>query len=208
MGKFRDLTGMKFGRLTVIGFAGRIGKERSIGWKVLCDCGKSKVLRSFNLTSGKTSSCGCLNRELFIKRFTTHGKHKSRAYVSWQNMRRRCYEVACAEYHNYGARGIKVCDRWRDLFENFYADMGDPPPGKSLDRIDVDGNYTPENCRWATAKEQANNKQNNRVIEYEGEELTIAQLAEKMGVNYKVFYMRLSRGWSVEEAATTPVRRS
>lgn len=147
----------QFGRLTFI--------KRLAGRKSLyqCSCGSLHEAYTYNVTSGKTSSCGCFQREETIRRSTKHGGAKrgqhSRAYNSWENMIGRCTQSSRPDYHRYGGRGITVCERWLD-FNNFLEDMGEPPVGKSLDRYpnNETGNYEPGNCRWATAKEQANNR--------------------------------------------------
>jgi hypothetical protein len=164
--------GRSFGRLTCIC---RVDPPESVvnsGNKYYlcqCSCGNEVVVPLSDLLSGHTKSCGCLHSELSAERNrlrnTTHGMGDTREYKSWAAMVARCTNEKHRSYGNYGGRGIKVCDRWRNSFENFYADMGDRPPGMSLDRIDNDGDYTPDNCRLATTKEQNRNKRSNRLIE-------------------------------------------
>lgn len=122
----------------------------------------------------------------------------------WRDMHRRCYDRSRKEYHRYGGRGIKVCQRWHN-FENFFADMGERPSGMSLDRIDNDGDYSPENCRWATVKEQNNNTRANRVITFNGESKSMTQWAEEVGIKVGTIWMRLHLGWSIEETLQKPV---
>ena len=127
-------------------------------WICLCDCGNKKLVQSNHLTSGASKSCGCLLAQKNIELRQTHGLSKSRIYRIWRNMINRCHYEKYAERHLYGGRGIIVCDRWRYSFENFLLDMGIPDDCMSIDRIDVDGNYEPSNCKWSTAKEQAANR--------------------------------------------------
>ena len=143
--------------LVAIGLVGR-NKNREMVWRCLCDCGKLKEVASSRLRGGYTRSCGCLQRDAIIARNTTHGKSKSRVYSIWKNMIKRCYNTNHEFFADYGGRGIQVCDRWK-IFINFFADMGDPPLATmALDRIEVDGDYELNNCRWATWAEQNNNK--------------------------------------------------
>lgn len=164
-GKFKDLTGKRFGRLLVTEYAGKrvqpSGQTKSL-WKCLCDCGNSKVILASTLQSGSGKSCGCLSSELKSERKKTHGMRNTDVYKTWCSMRERCFNPKNRAYKTHGAKGITVCDRWNPKaggsFENFYADMGDRPEGTSIDRIDVHGHYEPGNCRWADIYVQAYNK--------------------------------------------------
>lgn len=163
----RCLVGMRFGRLFVVSGPHRFKGKTS--WKCQCDCGSERMVRRQYLESGQQVSCGCYNKG----RMKTDPPHKTHmmskdpkfrgTYVSWKSMRLRCYYPSQPNYHCYGGRGIKVCDKWLHSFEEFFKDMGLRPDGMTLDRIDVNGNYEPGNCRWATASEQAGNKRKNSV---------------------------------------------
>ena len=153
---FKDLMGQRFGRLVVINKEGR-SKGREIIWQCLCDCNNLRIVIGSRLTSGRVKSCGCLQKDRTKEMNVTHGKYHSRIYSIWRNMFSRCTNSNHDSYPDYGGRGIQVCERWRK-FENFFADMGDVPEGLTIDRIEVDGNYEPGNCRWATWSEQNLNK--------------------------------------------------
>lgn len=203
--RFKNLTGQKFGRLLVAGYAGRQGHE-SIWW-CRCDCGGVSRTAKASLKGGKSGSCGCLLREivsaLFFKHGATSGRVETREFVTWKSMIQRCSDPNTIGWKNYGGRGIKVCERWLS-FENFLADMGERPEGKSLDRHpNQDGNYEPGNCRWATKKQQARNKTNNRLIVVDGISMTLAEACECYGVRPGLLRDRIERGWSPERALTT-----
>lgn len=205
MGKFIDLIGQKFGRLTVVSRAER--RKKKTHWNCICICGNQKPIARISLISGCTKSCGCLNKESASAIHTTHGLSKSLEFNSWVSMLTRCNRKKDATYKNYGGRGITYCERWKK-FENFFEDMGKrPTPQHSLDRIDNNGNYCKENCRWATIKEQANNMRTNHAITYMGETMNISQWGEKLNFPPKLIGSRLYSGWSIEKALTTPKRK-
>lgn len=158
-----DLIGRRFCRLVVKATAETEVKSKKTCWNCVCDCGKETIVRTGSLESGNTKSCGCLMMERILEAVSTHGMAYTKEYRCWQSIRDRCYNKSFANYKHYGGRGIKVCDRWLESFENFYEDMGDKPSKKhSIDRINNDGNYHPDNCRWATDYEQAINKRGNK----------------------------------------------
>lgn len=160
--RYVDLKGKRFGRLEVQERVTPIGVF-PVKWLVVCDCGGSNIVATQNMTNGTTKSCGCLRREIASEKFKTHGKNGSPTWRSWSSMKSRCTNPNVTQYDLYGGRGIKICDRW-GKFENFLEDMGERPVGTSLDRIDVNGDYEPLNCRWSTVEEQAKNKRKTRVI--------------------------------------------
>ena len=203
MGKFVDLSNQKFGRLTVFAPTKKRGSGGSVFWFCICECGNQKNISGTSLRNGQTKSCGCLFKEVARnKGFNrkTHGMACTRVYSIWSNMKSRCYSTTNKKYHLYGGRGIVVCDRWKDSFENFYADMGEPPLDCSLDRINVNGNYEKENCRWATQKEQQNNRRDNVIITVGEKPMTMTEYCEKHNLNSDKVQQRLKRGWTQEQA--------
>lgn len=150
------LTGTKFTRLTVEGYAGKDRQGLAL-WQCRCDCGKTHTVRGSSLTTGVVKSCGCLSRELTAQRLTTHGDTGSQAHRSWRHMRARCLDPNNVHYRHYGGRGITICPEWDD-YAVFRADMGEPKTGQTLDRINPNGNYEPANCRWASRQVQARNQ--------------------------------------------------
>lgn len=212
MGAFKDLTGKRFGRLVVIG-RDQNDKNGNARWTCICDCGRTSVSYGSQLRNGRTQSCGCLHRERVAQLSQhyrlTHGASSTRLYRSWRKMIERCVNEHCASYKYYGARGISVCAEWND-FTNFqeWAIHNGYSDELTIDRIDTEKGYSPDNCRWATITEQANNKRNNHFLAYDGETLTIAQWERRTGIPQHLILQRIDRDmWSVERALTTPVRR-
>lgn len=195
----KDQTGRVFGRLTVL-YVTKYGLDARC--MCLCECGKEVDVLTGNLRSGHTRSCGCLIPDTNV----SHGMTKSAEYATWRNIVQRCTNPKNDKFDRYGGRGITVCDRWR-TFENFLADMGKrPSPEHSVDRIDNDGPYSPENCRWATRKQQQNNRRDSQCATYQGRTLTMSEWAEETSIPKCVIVTRLKRGWSVERTLTTPGR--
>lgn len=200
-----DLIGQRFGRLIVNGRTQPgYGSGLKSLWICVCDCGRSINVPTNRLRLGQTKSCGCLATESKQRQrpeITTHGMTNTPEYRAWIALRSRCTNEKAGTYQDYGARGIVVCDRWKDSFENFYTDMGPrPTPDHSVERRDVNGNYDPNNCYWATRLEQMNNRRVNVFYNFQGEQLTLTQIARRIGVNVETIRSRLNRGATEEEA--------
>ena len=180
MPKYKDISGQRFGRLVVAEYAGsdRLGKAI---WKCACDCGNDISVRANSLNSGLTVSCGCRRAETLSAGRNKHGLSKYSGYSSWKAMIDRCTNENSKDFKWYGARGIKVCERWFDI-ENFAADMGARPSRCSIDRIDPNGDYTPENCKWSTPLEQGAHKRNNVVVSLAGVTAHVAEVSRKTGI--------------------------
>lgn len=203
MGKVKDITGIKYERLTPVSFVGI--KNHKAMWLCKCDCGKETVVSSSNLQSGTTRSCGCFKEEKRIESRYKHGGEPKRLYHIWCGMRQRCENKKSHKYRIYGGRGISVCDEWKgnNGFVEFrkWALSHGYSDDLSLDRIDVNGNYEPQNCRWATAKEQALNTRFNKFYNGLGMSKRASEWAEYFGINRVTFYKRLRRGLTVDDMA-------
>ena len=203
--KVIDRTGEKHGRLTVLWRAeNKVEPSGSIRatWRCICDCGNGVTVTGHALAKGHTRSCGCLTKEKPIK----HGMARTLIYRAWSVMVQRATNPDHPSYDRYGGRGITLCERWKS-FENFYADMGDRPPDMSLDRIDNNGPYSPENCRWATREQQQNNRRVNTRLTYNGRTLTVAEWGRVTGYGKGPIVQRMQSGWPVEAILTTPVAK-
>ena len=195
---FIDLEGQRFGRLVVLGFVGM--KRGNAVWLCQCDCGTHKPIKSYYLRRSKKArrDCGCAG--------IGHGMSHNPTYISWHGLKTRCYNQRDEHYARYGARGIRVCERWRRSFKNFLADMGERPDGMTVERIDNDGHYEPDNCRWATPEEQSNNRQVTRLLTFNGKTQSISMWAREVHMSYNTLFHRVvHRNWGTEKALTEPI---
>lgn len=202
MSVLNDLTGKKFGMLTVEARVENDGKYTQ--WRCLCDCGNEKIIRGYNLTYNNMKSCGCQVRPSHF----VHGfSHRERLYGIWKGMHQRCSDPNWRGAKYYIEKGISVCEEWRDytVFREWALSHG-YADGLSIDRIDNDGGYRPENCRWVDARMQANNQSRNKRVAFNGSTKTLSEWATEINIPYDTLKRRLLKGWSVERAFTTPVR--
>jgi len=206
------LVGDKFGRLLPTTQIIVVGKRTA--YECVCDCGNTRIVSHYSLTSENTKSCGCLAREKIANRNkanATHGHSNSNegrptpTFTSWVNMIQRCTNPKHKSFPRYGGRGIEVCERWFSSFENFLADMGVKPKSLEIDRTDNSKGYSPENCEWATRVQNANNRDVNHVITHAGRTQNIKEWAVEIGCSHQTIAYRLKHGWSVDDALTTPV---
>lgn len=206
MGKFIDLVGQKFGKLTVIARAENKGKATL--WLCECDCGNKITVRPYDLKTGKTKSCGCYSSIFISLSKIKHGKSGTRIYNIYGKIKQRCLNVKDPKYYCYGGRGISICDEWKNDFKAFYdwAISNGYADNLTIDRIDVNGNYEPFNCRWVTLKEQANNKQNTLFVNYQGKTHTLLEWSKILNIKYDTLHGRLKDyGWNTERAFNTIV---
>lgn len=207
--KLQDLTGKRFGRLVVlrraVDWESKYSRKRA-RWMCLCDCGNEKQVIGDSLKSGHTRSCGCTQREIV----SSHGNSYSLTYSSWKSIKQRCYNQNSPSAHNYLGRGIEMCERWRDSFETFLQDMGERPSLKhSIDRIDNNKGYTPENCRWATRSEQMRNTRLTATVDLFGETVNIIDACEKYKIDRNTVAKRIRNmdksGLTIEECFLRPI---
>ena len=203
-----DITGQRYGRLVALGPVG-LDAQGNIVWRCSCDCGKTTRVASMRMRSGHTKSCGCLSRELRVV-IKTHGMCGTRIYEIWKDMVKRCNNPNGKAYANYGGRGIFVCAEWRHDFQAFYDYVSQLPnydkKGYSLDRIDNEEGYRPENIRWSSRTQQNRNKRNTVMLTYNGKTQSLPAWADELGMSRKVLHDRIFRSWSVERALTQSVR--
>ena len=208
MGKFVDRSGHRYGRLVALRPTPLKESSGCIKWLCQCDCGNQTIVSGSALQSGATKSCGCLHKETAYRQSYRHGMAQSRLYREWNNMKSRCNFKSGKCYSRYGGRGITYCKEWEDFvnfekwaLQNGYAD------NLTLDRINNDGSYTPDNCRWVTNIEQQRNKCDNHFITYRGQTKTVVEWAEAIGISSSTIIRRLRRGWSVAQALEQPSMR-
>ena len=203
-----DISNQRFGRLTAIEKSTNIcGKT---AWKCVCDCGNIAYVTTSNLTCNRIRSCGCIKQELLMRRNITHNQRHTRLYEVWKGIKQRCYNPKHRAYHNWGGRGIKMCEDWKNNFQSFYnwsyangyspENQKDEKNKLTIDRIDVNGNYEPSNCRWVTRKVQASNMRTNKLITINGETHCIAEWCRIYNVHTSNYYKKINKGMSPEEA--------
>ncbi len=216
MGKFIEMVGKKFGRLSVLE-RDSTGNNGAVTWKCRCDCGNIVSVNGSALRNGHTSSCGCYQKDIATvsakqmgQKNTRHGMSYERIHGIWRGMKQRCSDPNSDDYKNYGARGITVCPEWSESFEAFrdWALANGYRDDLTIDRIDNDGPYAPENCRWATGAEQNNNRRNTRLVTFNGKTQSLQQWANETDIPRGTIAARLRTGWSVERALTEPIHEA
>lgn len=207
MAKYKDLTGMKFGRLRVIKDIGRT-KQGNVLWLCQCDCGNQVKVNSDCLIQGKTKSCRCFRKSNYLKTFVTHGLSKTRLYEIWWGMKKRCFYPKAKFYKDYGGRGVTIAHEWLD-FATFYswAMENGYSEGLTIERKDVNGNYEPGNCKWIPLTKQMRNTRSNHLITYQNQTRCMTEWAEIMNLKVETLFHRLKSGWDIEKALTQPLRR-
>lgn len=200
---FKNLTGLKFNFFTVLG-PGKRSRRGAFQWRCKCVCGNFRDLGTGEIKGRRVYSCGCKKRELKALRLRTHGMTGHRAYGIWRAMIQRCEYLKAKSFRRYGGRGIVVCEKWRNSFLDFLKDMGIPPKGLSLHRVNNNGNYEPGNCVWADDKTQCLSKSNNHLITFNGETKTITEWANEIGVKTRTMFARIRCGIPIEIALTVP----
>jgi hypothetical protein len=209
--KIKDISGLRFGRLIAVEIVGITKKQERI-WKCKCDCGNETEVTVVRLMNGTTKSCGCIQKELSSKRAKTgiskiHGYHGTRVYICYKSMMERCCNPNNRAYKNYGGRGIKICDEWMHNPKAFidWALNNGYKDNLTIERINVNGNYEPSNCKWATIKQQNNNRRSNKFITINNETKTLQEWADYVGILSSTINRRINKGWDYERAVFTPV---
>lgn len=206
---FADLTNKVFQRLTVIRRAANsiYGSRSIVAWICQCSCGNIITVSAAHLTAGHSRSCGCLSREVTGNRVRRHNHRSKRTpeYLSWIGAKGRCFNLKNPAYKRYGGRGVTMCEEWKNDFSAFFKAMGKRPRGYTLERIDNDGPYSPNNCIWATHYVQGGNKRNNRLLTVNDETHHIAEWARRLNIDHRTLSCRLKSGWSVEKTLLTPL---
>lgn len=191
---WKDITGNQFEFLTVLGYLGK-GK-----WHCKCECDNIKIVSTAKLNNGHVKSCGCLAKTNAVK----HNAIGTKEYITWSNIKARCTNPNNSSYHNYGGRGIAVCDKWLNSFENFYEDMGNCPKGFSIERVNNNKGYNKDNCIWASSKTQSMNRRSNFIVNYKGEEKPLKQWCKDLKLEYKKVFARIKQlGWAINKALST-----
>ena len=216
--KSRDISGLKFNYLTVLNLHHKVKRFNKDGtskgyieyWLCQCDCGNKTVVEKQKIISGHTSSCGCFCKAQIRKTHSKHNLSNTRIFRIWGDIKTRCTNPNSRAYKYYGQNNIVMCDEWKNDFQVFndWAMSNGYADELTIDRIDVNGNYEPSNCRWVGMKVQNRNKHNSRMITYKNETHNLSEWAEILGINYKALFKRLSDGWSVEKAFSTPILKS
>lgn len=209
MGKFVDLAGKQFGLLTVIGKTGKRSRSGCVVWECKCRCGKTTYVPSSSLIGGYSASCGCAQRLATKKANTTHGKSYEKIYRVWNGIKERCENPNNVAFKNYGGRGIELCEEWHNpecFIDWAYAHGYSPGKKLSIDRVDNDKGYFPENCAWVDKRTQQNNRRVNHHLTLNGETKTLSEWGETVGIKPNTILCRIRKGWTAEEALTTVVR--
>lgn len=205
-----DLTGKRFGKLVVESYCIEPEEYKINGnkWNCICDCGNRVKKKGNLLRAGETKSCGCLIKDILLERQLKHGKSRSKIYSIWTAIKQRCHNPNYERFEDYGGRGIEVCERWRESFENFLADMGSThKDGLSLERKDVNKGYNPDNCIWITLEEQAKNTRRTVVLDTPWGKMSVKEASEKSGIPYQTLIARKNKNYSMEELFKLPKRR-
>jgi len=195
-----NIEGKRFGKLVALKY--HHSERKMAHWECLCDCGKTHIAATKYLQKGDVTSCGCAHSSM-KSRFGVKAKDV-RGYATWTGLIKRCHNPTDKDYKRYGARGITVCESWRESFANFFSDMGERPTGLSIERRDNSSGYSLENCYWGTQRQQSRNRRNNTMITLDGETKCLAEWLELKGISKSCYQWRVRNGWTTERALTTP----